>query len=127
MNTRLINAPDSHDLKSRYSQAVEVRNATRTVYVSGQIPVAPDGTVPKDFSDQARQAWANVEAQLRSADMSLDNIVKHTTFLASRKDRAENSTVRKEVLGEREPALTVIICDIFDEEWLLEIEAIAVT
>lgn len=125
MRTRKINAPDSHDLKSKYSQAVEVRDAQRTVYISGQIPVAPDGTVPEEFQAQARQAWANVEAQLRASDMGLDNIVKHTTFLADRAYRAENSLVRKEVLGEREPALTVIVCDIFDESWLLEIEAIA--
>jgi hypothetical protein len=29
------------------------------------------------------------------------------------------------VLGEHRPALTVIVCDIYAEEWLLEIEAIA--
>jgi enamine deaminase RidA (YjgF/YER057c/UK114 family) len=126
VKTRKINAPDSHDLKSKYSQAVEVTDAKRTLYVSGQIPVSPEGTVPEDFGDQARQAWANVEAQLRAANMGLDNIVKHTTFLADRTFRAENSLVRKEFLGEREPALTVIVCDIFDEKWLLEIEAIAV-
>ena len=34
--------------------------------------------------------------------------------------------VRRRVLGDHEPALTVIIADIFDEAWLLEIEAIAV-
>ncbi|WP_227272351.1 RidA family protein [Roseobacter weihaiensis] len=126
MNIRKINAPDSHDLKSKYSQAIEVTDAKRTVYISGQIPVSPDGIVPEGFSDQARQAWANVEAQLRAADMGLDNIVKHTTFLGDRAYRAENSLVRKEILGEREPALTVIVCEIFDENWLLEIEAIAV-
>ena len=126
MRTRKITAPDSHDLKSKYSQAVEVTDAKRTLYISGQVPISPDGTVPDDFRDQARQAWANVEAQLRAANMGLDNIVKHTTFLADRAYRAENSLVRKEVLGQREPALTVIVCDIFDENWLLEIEAIAV-
>lgn len=126
MQVRRINAPDSHDLKSRYSQAIEVRGATRTVFVSGQIPVARDGTVPASFSDQARQAWANVDAQLRAADMRLDNIVKVTIFLAGREYSQENSAVRKEVLGGKEPALTVIICEIFDENWFLEIEATAV-
>ena len=126
MKIRKITAPDSHDLQSRYSQALEVSECERTVYVSGQIPVAADGTVPESFSDQARQAWANVEAQLRAADMGLENIVKHTTFLASRQYRVQNSAIRKEILGELEPALTVIICDIFDESWLLEIEAVAV-
>jgi hypothetical protein len=33
--------------------------------------------------------------------------------------------VRQEVLGTHRPALTVIITGIYDERWLLEIEAIA--
>jgi hypothetical protein len=33
--------------------------------------------------------------------------------------------VRTEVLGERLPALTIIITGIYEEHWLLEIEAIA--
>lgn len=37
----------------------------------------------------------------------------------------EDSIVRREVLKERTPALTIIITDIYDEAWLLEIEAIA--
>ena len=36
-----------------------------------------------------------------------------------------NAGVRQRVLGSHSPALTVIICDIFDEAWLLEIEAVA--
>lgn len=95
------------------------------VYISGQIPVRPDGTTPESFEEQAKQTWANVEAQLMAADMRLDNIVKHTTFLSSRQYRAQNTAVRHEVLGELEPALTVIVAGIFDEGWLLEIEAVA--
>ncbi|MEM6886949.1 MAG: RidA family protein [Pseudomonadota bacterium] len=125
MQVRQINAAGSHDLKSQFSQAIELDGATRSVFVSGQIPVAPDGSVPTSFGAQARQTWANVEAQLRAADMSFDNLIKVTIFLSSRDHKAENSAVRKAVLGGIEPALTVIVCDIFDEEWLLEIEAIA--
>jgi enamine deaminase RidA (YjgF/YER057c/UK114 family) len=54
-----------------------------------------------------------------------DNLVKVTIFLADRRVAMENRMVRQEVLGERAPALTVIVCDIFDEAWLLEIEAVA--
>jgi len=57
--------------------------------------------------------------------MGLENIVKHTTFLSDREYRAANSKVRQEVLGRLSPALTVIIADIFDASWLLEIEAVA--
>jgi enamine deaminase RidA (YjgF/YER057c/UK114 family) len=126
VNIQHVNAPDAHNLKTGYSQAVAVSQSSRTVYVSGQIPVRPDGTVPESFTEQAEQAWANVEAQLKAAGMGLGNIAKHTTFLSDRRYRVQNSGVRRKVLGDLEPALTVVITGIFDEAWLLEIEAIAV-
>ena len=126
MKTRCINSPKSHDISGRYSQALEVTGGSRTLFISGQIPVRADGTTPETFVEQARLAWSNIEAQLKAADMSFVNIVKHTTFLSDRRYRAENAEVRREVLGELMPALTVIITGIYDEEWLLEIEAIAV-
>ncbi len=57
--------------------------------------------------------------------MGLENIVKHTTFLCDRRYRQINSEVRREVLGDLEAALTVIITGIYDEAWLLEIEVVA--
>jgi enamine deaminase RidA (YjgF/YER057c/UK114 family) len=126
MNIEYINAKSAHDRKTGYSQAVAVLDCQRTLYVSGQIPTRPDGTVPDTFVKQAKQAWANVEAQLREAGMGLGNIARHTTYLSDRKHRTENSEVRRKVLGEYQPALTVIIAGIFDEDWLLEIEVVAV-
>ena len=63
---------------------------------------------------------------MRAAGMGLDNIVKHTTLLADRQYWSQNSEVSREILGHLSPALTVIIAGIYDERWLLEIEAIAV-
>jgi 2-iminobutanoate/2-iminopropanoate deaminase len=97
----------------------------RLLYISGQIPVDREGNVPSDFAAQCRLAWANIAAQLRAADMSLDNLVKVTVFLADRRHALENSRILREVLGEHAPALTVVISGIYDESWLLEIEAIA--
>src|SRR5262245_8666758 len=108
-----------------YALAHEVTDASRLLFISGQIPVDKDDRVPPDFKSQCRLAWANVESQLEAAGMTLDNLVKVTTFLSDRRYRKENSEVRMEVLGERSPALTVIITGIYDEAWLLEIEAIA--
>lgn len=126
MKLEHIASVDAHDLNSGYAQCVSVSDSRQTIYVSGQIPVRPDGTVPTTFVEQAEQAWANVEAQLKAAGLGLANIVKHTTYLSDRKYRAENSEIRRKVLGGHEPALTVIIAGIFDEAWLLEIEAVAV-
>jgi enamine deaminase RidA (YjgF/YER057c/UK114 family) len=125
MEKRIVNAADAPASAGTYSQAIEVRNATRTLYVSGQIPVAVDGSVPADFASQARLAWTNVVAQLHAAGMTLDNLVKVTIFLSDRRYIPEYRQVRSEFLGERRPALTCIITGIFDTAWLLEIEAIA--
>lgn len=108
-----------------YSQAHEVTNASRLLFISGQVPVDNDDHVPPDFKSQCRLAWVNIEAQLKAAGMTLDNLVKVTTFLSDRRYRQENYEARMEVLGERSPALTVIITGIYDEAWLLEIEAVA--
>lgn len=126
MNRRAINAPDAPASDQfGYAQAVEIDGAERVLHISGQIPVAARGTIPDGFAAQCRQAWANVEAQLRAAGMTLDNLVKATTFLSDRRYGLENRAIRAEVLGARRPALTVIVCGIFDEAWLLEIEAVA--
>jgi enamine deaminase RidA (YjgF/YER057c/UK114 family) len=125
MNLRLVNAPDAPQSKGGYAQAVSVPAGARTLYVSGQIPEAADGTLPADFAGQARLCWQNIEAQLRADDMTLDSLVKVTVFLADRKYAMENRAIRTAMLAGRQIALTVIICTIFDERWLLEIEAIA--
>jgi enamine deaminase RidA (YjgF/YER057c/UK114 family) len=57
--------------------------------------------------------------------MSLADIVKVTTFLSNRSHAEENSMIRRELLAGLSPALTVIIADIYDPAWLLEIEVIA--
>lgn len=121
-----ITSAQAHDLNSGYAQCVAVSGHARTVYVSGQIPVRPDGTVPAAFVEQAEQAWVNVEEQLKAAGLGMGNIVRHTTYLSDRKYRTENSAVRRKVLSAYEPALTVIIAGIFDKAWLLEIEGVAV-
>ena len=122
---RPLTGDGSPPVQGSYPQAVEVTGATRWLYLSGQIPVAPDGSLASDFTGQCRQVWANVETQLHAAGMTLDNLVKVTTFLASRDHALENRQVRIEVLAGRQPALTVIVTGIFDESWLVEIEAVA--
>lgn len=125
MDRRSINSAEAPGASGGYAQAIETNGAQRVLYVSGQIPVTTEGSVPEAFRDQALLAWRNVESQLSAAEMGLQNIVKHTTFLSDRCYRSINSEVRREVLGDHEAALTVIITGIYDEAWLLEIEVVA--
>jgi 2-iminobutanoate/2-iminopropanoate deaminase len=125
MFKRSINADTAPTPVGGYTQALECTGGTRRLYISGQVPVAVDGTCPTAFGVQARLVWHNVEAQLSAAGMTVDHLVKVTIFLSDRKYAAENRAVRQSVLGTCSPAMTVIITGIFDEAWLLEIEAIA--
>lgn len=125
MQTRRINAQGALIPTTGYVQAVEVSGHGRMLFVSGQTPVGADGVVPQGFEAQCRMAWGNVVAQLAAAGMTLDNLVMHRTYLADRRDALVNRKVRNEVLGGRETALTVVVVGIFDEAWLVEIEAVA--
>ena len=115
----------SPPVEGSYPQAVEVTGPTRWLYLSGQIPVAADGSLATDFTGQCEQVWDNIETQMVAAGMTLDNLVKVTTFLSDRSYALDNREVRIRRLAGRQPALTVIITGIFDEAWLVEIEAVA--
>jgi len=125
LKTRKIESTEAPKATGGYSQAVEIVNFDRVLFISGQIPQGVDGLVPKDFRSQCLLVWRNLESQLRAAGMSLENLVKVTTFLSDRRYSEENSQVRREVLAGKRPALTEIITGIYDEKWLVGIEAIA--
>ena len=108
-----------------YVNALEVTAAQRTLFVSGQIPVSADGDVPEGAEAQCRQVWSNIIACLDSADMDVTSLVHVRTYLSDRSIAAVNTAVRSEVLGGHRPALTVVVAEIFDSQWLLEVEAVA--
>lgn len=108
-----------------YSHGLEVKNATRFLFISGQIPEEPNGRVPDNFSEQCEVVWNNIEKILASAGMSVANLVKVTTFLTNASQVETNGQIRRKHLGEVKPALTVMIAQTLESQWLLEIEAIA--
>ena len=61
----------------RYSPAVR---AEGFLFVSGQVGSREDGSPEPDFEAQVRLAFANLQATLRAAGCSLDDIVVVTTF-----------------------------------------------
>jgi 2-iminobutanoate/2-iminopropanoate deaminase len=107
-----------------FAEACEVSDVSRLLFVSGQVPQQGDH-IPDDYVSQYRLAWANVERQLKAAGMTFDNLVKATIFLSDRNLIAQSAGLRHSVLGDRTPAITIVLTGIYDERWLLEIEAIA--
>ncbi|MGW5162072.1 RidA family protein [Nonomuraea wenchangensis] len=108
-----------------YTHGTVITGARRMLFVSGQVPWAENGKVPEDFDTQCRMTWRNVLAVLAEAGLGVRNLAKVTIYLADRQYREANSLIRTEILKGHTPALTIIIADIYDEAWLLEIEAIA--
>ncbi|MGF7159222.1 enamine deaminase RidA (YjgF/YER057c/UK114 family) [Rhodoligotrophos appendicifer] len=127
MQRRDINAPDAPAPAGRYSQAVEVTGATKTVYLSGQVGTDKEGMIPEDAAEQCRLVWANITAQLRAAGMTTDHIVKIVTILTDLSYLGANRTARQEALGECQPASTLIIAGLVDPALKVEIEVIAVS
>jgi 2-iminobutanoate/2-iminopropanoate deaminase len=126
MQRRDINAADAPAPAGQYTQAIEVTGATRTLYLSGQVGIAADGSLPESAEVQATLAWKNLHAQLRAAGMDLGNLVKTTTIVPDRADAAAVRAGRAAVLGAHRPASTLIVAGLSNPAWKVEVEGIAV-
>lgn len=109
-----------------YAPALFVSGASRMLFISGQVPVAPDGMVPQGIEAQTRQVWANILSLLAAAGMTADNLAKVTVFLSNGALRGPINAVSDEIMNGRLVAWTTVIVGILQDDWMLEIEAIAV-
>jgi enamine deaminase RidA (YjgF/YER057c/UK114 family) len=110
-----------------YSHAVEaeLRNA-RQLHVSGQVGVRADGTVPVDFASQCDQAIENVEAVLRSGQMTMSDVVKLTYYVVRRDDLPRLNEKRLERWPGIRPAVTtLLVAGLVRPEFLIEIDVLA--
>jgi enamine deaminase RidA (YjgF/YER057c/UK114 family) len=126
MQRRDVNAADAPAPAGQYTQAIEVTGATRTLYLSGQVGVAADGSIPETAEAQATLAWRNLQAQLRAAGMGVENLVKITTIVRDPSDVAAVRAGRSTVLGMHRPASTLIVGGLSNPAWKVEVEGIAV-
>jgi len=110
-----------------YTHAIEVRNPERWLVISGQVGIAPDGSVPTTGEGQITQALANLRAVLAANGMDVTNIVKTTVFLTDRGLLSAFRSARSAVLGDHAPASTLIfVAGLADPRFVVEIEAEAV-
>jgi enamine deaminase RidA (YjgF/YER057c/UK114 family) len=109
-----------------YSHAVEISSSSRLLIVSGLNGYLPDGqAMPETFEEQAEIIWQYLGAILASAQMSYRNLVSLRTYLASPEFDEANVRLRKKYLGDHQPASTVVCCQLLDQRWKLEVEAMA--
>lgn len=111
--------------KYRLSQAMRVGD---TVWASGQVGVAADGTVPDDIEAQTRLTFENLKAVLASAGASLDDIVELTLLLTDTSiDLEPFYRVKDEYIRPPYPAITGFgVSSLALPGLLLEVRAVAV-
>ena len=109
-----------------YSHAIEIRGDYRLLAISGLNGYLADGvTMPDSFEEQGDIIWTHLGTILQSAGMNYQDLISLRTYLADPQYDEANVRLRVNYLGEHQPALTVICCQLLDPKWKLEIEAMA--
>jgi len=109
-----------------YSHAVDVPAGRRLVFVSGQVGVAPDGSLPEGHAAQADQVYANIVAVLAARGVAPSAIIKLTTFIVGDDPDGAIREARRKYLGDHRSASTAVyVSRLVDPRWTVEIEAIA--
>jgi enamine deaminase RidA (YjgF/YER057c/UK114 family) len=104
---------------------VEVRGAQRTLYVSGTMGLDATGVPADSLAEQLHLVWSTIRRILASADMTVDDIVRVTSYLRDASYAEANARARVSTLGGRAVATTAIVVETLDPRWLVEIEVIA--
>lgn len=105
-----------------YSQAIDVGEL---VYTSGQIPVAPNGTVSADVAEQTRQCLENLKAVLEAAGSSMDRVVKTTVFITDMDQFGVINEVYSGFFAQPYPARSCVQVAKLPKGVAVEIEAVA--
>ena len=64
------------------------------IVTSGQLGLAPDGTVPRDVCGQAELCFANIHAILARAGADFSHVLRFTAFVTRREDMVAYMAVR---------------------------------
>jgi 2-iminobutanoate/2-iminopropanoate deaminase len=117
-NPATMAAPGGH-----YSHAVA---ANGFVFVSGQLPIAPDGKKLNEasFEAQARQVLANVAAALTAAGSSVARLVQVRVYVTDIQSWPAFNTIYAEWAGSARPARAVVPVPVLHYGFQIEVEAV---
>jgi 2-iminobutanoate/2-iminopropanoate deaminase len=106
-----------------YSQAIRTDTL---VFASGQLGLDPaTGQLRSGVEEQARQAFANLDAVLSAAGSGLGRVVKTTLYLADMNDFRAVNAIYGQTFAAPPPARSTIQAAALPLGALVEIEAIA--
>lgn len=111
-----------------YAQAVKVKGAHTTLYISGQVAYDDRGQPahPGDFKAQTRAVFEALKAQVEAGGGTMANLVKTVTYLTDARYIPDYREVRGEFFSKKGPVGTLLIVEgLYSPLCLIEIEAIA--
>jgi 2-iminobutanoate/2-iminopropanoate deaminase len=105
---------------------VLVDRPQQTLYTSGVVPIASDGSVPDALADQAAVVWANILAILTDAGMTPTDIVSVTTYVVVGEPLGPVMAARDQALdGHRAASTLVTVPALARPEWRMEVAVVA--
>lgn len=122
MEKKMIHTDRAPAAIGPYSQAIDLGEV---VFTSGQIPVAPDGSISEDVAEQARQCMENLKAVLEAAGSSMDKVVKTTVFITDINQFGTINEVYAGFFAQPYPARSCVQVAKLPKGVAIEVEAIA--
>ena len=111
-----------------YSHVVVVEGR-HTIFIAGQLARDRHGNVvgKGDMRAQIRQVGENLKVALAAAGATLNDLVKTTTYVTDIDEFLQHVDVRMEYFGALPTSTTVEVRRLAHPDFMVEVEAIAVT
>jgi reactive intermediate/imine deaminase len=101
----VVPAPATAEANRVYSPGVD---AGDYLYISGQGPRRPDGSIPATFEAQVRQALDNVKSVVQAAGLTMEHVVYTQVYLEDIGKNREVNRVFADVFSKTPPARAVL-------------------
>ena len=123
-NKMIIHTEDAPKAIGPYVQA---RIANGFLFASGQVPLDPKTgeVVGQSIQEQTTQVLKNIQAILKAANLTADNVVKTTCFLKNMDDFVAFNEVYATMFNDKLPARSAVEVARLPKDLLVEIEIIA--
>lgn len=119
---RYLKVP-GQDPTAPYSSAAQYGNL---VWTCGQLGINAEGKAPDSFAEQVALAFDNLETALRLGGADLSTIIKISAFVLDINQLEQfNEVYKRRVNMEGPPVRTTVQIGAFQENYLVEIDAVA--
>jgi len=120
---QLVSSGSPYEPTVGFSRAVRVGNQ---VFVAGTAPVWPDGSVDPSPLAQARRVWEIALTALAEAGGRPEHVVRTRQFVTSRDIVDAAGRAHGEIFADIRPVSTMVVAQLLDERWVIEVELDAV-